>query len=771
MAKGACVLKKFDRRQFIRASAASCLVAPFWLNADSRVPNIVELGKSLKFETENYSWRWSAEDDHFSVLNQQGIVIVSAPLQPVVVVQRAGKGAKWLAMPGKFDKYEVQGARVIWTYVNVNGSGKLSVAWHFDQHGLWIEPITYESSANEDVVSVNLFAEGAGDSVRPALAVQTMVVPGMSHSPGLSPIVDRAMNLDTRTSIGRSGTGITQQWALPSHYFAGFRRPTPYAETVSDATCAFCCGLTDLPAGDLFVDLKDRGSSLIFDYRSDLWGQMRGPGKLTIGAGLLWTLAPNYREAIRRYYKALLDAGIIRKKQNSARKNTTILAPQWCTWGEQVAFHKENAMDENLLERSYQELKASGLQIGMLSVDLSWEGKFGSLEHSAERLPHFEQFLDRVRADGHRIGMWAAFMRCEDPAVFGLTPAHMMQLPNGAPYVIQDELTTSYVLDFTRPEVEKIVRERARRYIRRYKPDLVKFDFGYEVPLLDTVAPHDMRWAGERLLSKALEVVVGSMREEDPDVALMYYALSPLYNDYFDLHSIDDLWMARDEYDLEANRRFFFSSLCGEFGMPTYGSSGYDWTSAPNIWFDSAAIGTLGSVASLKSTEVARGEPSAQCVAKYNGLSHLVRPTNQFTARPLDPVYTPLTRGAHASSWVRFENDQPVLVALRMQRIDGGPGKSDFGGIVSTTASMVVASKTEQGLSQSAKLAVVPYGDGRLTLRQLSRGTASANVVEHYFSGPSKANAAEIRDGVLEIQLRETGDGGSPVEWIEIDIR
>jgi len=763
-------LKKLDRRQFIKSGAVSCLAAPFWFTAGARSLNILDSDRSLEFEGEGFNWEWTAQNDHFRVLNQQGNVIAGGPLQPVVVVQRAGETTKRIATPGTPAKHEVQGNRVVWTYDKVNGSGNLSVAWRFDPNGLWMEPPIYESSTSEDIISLNLFAESGEDVVRPSLEVQTLVVPGLSHSPGLSPIVDRAMNLDTRTSIGRSGTGITQQWALPSHYFGGFRRQIPDAEAVSSVTSAFCCGLTDLPAGDLFVDLKDRGSSLVFNYRSDLWGQMRGPGKLRLGAGLLWTFAPNYREAIRRYYKGLMKAGIVSKKQNSPRKNATVLAPQWCTWGEQVAFHKENAMDQALLEEGYREMKAFGLQAGMLSIDLSWEGKFGSLEHSSERFPHFEEFIKRVRADGHRIGMWAAFMRCEDPAAFGLTPAQMMQLANGKPYVIQDELTTSYVLDFTRPEVEKIVRERTRRYIRRYKPDLVKFDFGYEVPLLDSVAPHDMGWAGERMLSKALEVVVGAMRDEDPDVALMYYALSPLYNDYFDLHSIDDLWMARDEYDLEANRRFFFSSLCGEFGVPTYGSSGYDWTSAPSIWFDSVAIGTLGSVASFKSSEVARGEPSPQCVAKYNGLAHLVRPANQFTVEPLDPVYTPLTRGGHASSWVRFESNQPVLVALRMQRIDGGPGKSEFSGMVSTTASVVIASKTAEALNQTAKLAVVPYGDGRLTLRRRSQAQASAEIVERYFGGQSQARHVEIPNGVLEIPLREAGDHGSPVEWIEIEI-
>jgi hypothetical protein len=762
-------LKKLGRRQFIQAGAASCLLAPLWLDAETHSLNILESGKSLKFEGRNYIWDWSEENDHFRVLDQQNHVIASGPLQPVVIVRRSG-GTKPVATPGTLVGREVLGNRVRWNYVNVNGSGKLSVTWRFDPDGCWLEPVMYESSTTEDVISLSLFAEGAGDTARPALAVQTMVIPGMSHSPGLSPIIDRAMNLDARTSIGRSGTGITQQWALPSHYFAGFHRLMPNAEEVSDVTNAFCCGLTELPTSDLFVDLKTQSSSLVFEYRSDLWGQMRGPGKLTLGAGVVWTFAPNYREAIRRYYKALLNAGIIRKKNNSAKKNARILAPQWCTWGEQVAFHKENDMDENLLETAYQELKASGLQIGMLSIDLGWEGKFGSLEHSAVRFPHFEQFLDRVRADGHRIGMWAAFMRCEDPAAFGLTPRQMIRLADGTPYIIKDELTTSYVLDFTRPEVEKIVRERARRYIRRYKPDLVKFDFGYEVPLLDTVAPHDMGCAGEKMLSKALEVVVGAMREEDPDIALMYYALSPLYNDYLDLHSIDDLWMARDEYDLEANRRFFFSSLCGEFGTPTYGSSGYDWLSAPNIWFDSVAIGTLGSVTTLKSSEVARGEPSRQCVAKYNGLSHLIRPTNLFTVQPIDPVYTPLTRGAHASSWVRYENDQAVLVALRTERIDGGAGKKEFGGILSCTASLVIASRTNESLERSTNLALVPYGEGAVVLRRQSSSLVSAKIVEHYFGGQSHFRDVEFRNGVLEITLHESDNVGLPIEWIEVEI-
>lgn len=396
----------------------------------------------------------------------------------------------------------------------------------------------------------------------------------------------------------------------------------------------------------MYLDQNQGRASLVFDYRSDLWGHMRGPAKFQLGAGLFWAFAPNYREAIRGYYRGLLDAGIVRKKVNSARKNATLLSPQWCTWGEQMALKKEGTaleegsqLDQASLEKCYADFKASGLRASLFSIDDGWEGTYGSLEHAENRFPQFEQFLARVRTDGLRLGMWAAFMRCEDPASLGLTPQQMLRLKDGKPYFNKEGSTGWYILDFTRPEVEKVIRGRARRYVRRYKPDLVKFDFGYEIPVLEAVAPHNMQWAGERMLAKGLDVVVSAMREENPDIAVMYYQLSPLFTDYLDLHSPDDLGMTKGEYELEANRRFFFCSLCGEFGMPTYGSSGYNWVSAPEIWFDSIAIGTVGSLVAFDPSDDVGGKATPPILAKYNGLTHLVRPATQFVVQPLDPVF------------------------------------------------------------------------------------------------------------------------------------
>jgi hypothetical protein len=405
----------------------------------------------------------------------------------------------------------------------------------------------------------------------------------------------------------------------------------------------------------------------------------------------------------------------------------------------------------------------------MFVIDDKWEGKYGNLEHSAERFPHFEEFREQVRADGLHFGLWAAFMRCQNPADLGLNVSHMLRLADGKPLISGGGDSKYYILDFTQPEVEKVLRERARRFAERYKADLVKFDFGYELPPLSVAAPKDMKWAGERLMLKGLEVVVNGMREANPDQVVMYYCLSPLFIEYFDLHSPDDLFMAAGEYDFEANRRFFFSSLLGEIGMPTYGSGGYDWMSMPEIWFDSALIGTLGSLNSFVGDEQ-DAMPTPERIAKYNGLCQVLRTSNSFSIEPVDADYLGATRGAHSSSWARFENGELVGAALRTRRLNGQSDLANFRDIVQTSASVVVVSRTIDGLDKTTKLAVVPYGEGEVVIQRSSRQASEAAVTEHYFGGSSKESRIEIREGTLRLPLRERDENGTPLEWIDLVI-
>lgn len=764
-----------NRRHFFQTTLGSYLIGDALFAAAQSAPKINQTGKSVTVSGSNYSWEWAQETDQFRILDQKGKAIVTGLLQPAVLVQPAGQKGSRRCKAGKLLDRKGDASRMTWTYEEVNGSSKLSVTWRFDEHGPWLEPVVYESAAREDIVSLNYFAEAKDGEVTPALQAQGLVVPGMCESQAVSPISTRGVGWDLKSWLGRGaigGSGMTQQWALPAHYFAGFRHTLPAEKEDEKVTRGFCCGLADLPTGDLFLEQKQGRASVLVDYRSDLWSHLRGPQRFSLGATLFWAFGTNYYEAIRNYYLGLIRAGVIKEKVNSDRKNASVLAPQWCTWGEQVTMGTTGArLDEASLTKMYEELKASGMKAKMFSIDDKWEGRYGNLAHSEERFPHFEQFLDRIRAEGYFVGIWAAFMRCETPSDLGLTPEHMLHQVDGTPIMAGEwGGHPFYLLDFSRPEVAEVLRKAAKQFIRRYKPDLVKFDFGYEIPAMDKAAPHDMNWAGERLLWKGLEVVVKAMQEENPDIVVMYYHLSPLFTDFLDLHSPDDLFLGRGEYDIETNRRFFFSSLCGEFGMPTYGSSGYDWVSQPETWFDSVAIGTLGSLGTLAVPDEAGSTPTHERLAKYNGLTHLVRPSNKFSIIPLDAEYDVPVRGAHASSWARLENGEVVLVALREYRIDGRKGAGTFRDIVRTNASVVVASTTKMGIEQSAKLAVVPYGDGEVTIRRATKNAATAEVTEHYFGGKTKVRRVAVQNGEIRLPVTERGEAGSIVEWLELNI-
>jgi hypothetical protein len=254
---------------------------------------------------------------------------------------------------------------------------------------------------------------------------------------------------------------------------------------------------------------------------------------------------------------------------------------------------------------------------------------------------------------------------------------------------------------------------------------------------------------------------------------VMYYQLSPLFLDYFDLHSTDDLWLTAGEYDVEANRRIYFSSLLGPLGIPTYGSSGYDWASAPNIWFDSAAVGTIGSLNDFKADEEGEGT-TPELAAKYNGVAKVLRRTNTFEVLPLDSVSQAPTYGAHARSWARIEGGELVLFAFRPPMPGEGnplmaqatdPRVKD---VVQCTAPVIIASQDSKGITRSSQLAIVSYSGGQIALRR--QEGKKAELLNHYFGGAVTQSNATIEGGRLIITVAERNPAGAPLEWIEVRI-
>jgi hypothetical protein len=781
-------LSRLNRRTFMQLSSgavtsgALVLAASRKVMAQAAATKVTSKDGKIRVEAAAYAWEYAQADDSFRLLDDKGRVIVSGRMQPSIVVAPSGDPSRRLCTQGKALAPRVEDGKVLLIYEGVNGAARVFLNWRFDDYGAWLEPIEYDSAAEEDVVSVHYFTYADGLKHSPSLSASYLVVPGISEGDAVSPILYQTTQLNESVWLGRGSftPGLFQQWGLPVHYFSGFSvaQSIPGADRsmlVDGRSSAFTCGLADLPGGDLFLQLYQGASSPWIDYRSDLWKHLRGPGKLNLGATLFWTVGAEYRESIAAYYGGLMRKGIVRRPPVSEHKRAVALSPQYCAWGAQRERGKtEGKQDEAFLEGVYADLRASGMQAKMFSIDDKWEGVYGKLEHSADRFPHFDDFLRRLKADGYLLGMWAALMRCEHPEDMGLTADNMLKGPDGKPYLTSNFGRASYyILDFTQPVVEQALTELVRKFMRRYKPDMLKFDFGYELPSVMTAAPKDKRYSGERLLLKGIEIVVKAMRLENPDIVVMYYNLSPLFIEYFDICGLDDLFMVQGEYDVEANRRIYFSSLLGGLGVSTYGSSGYDWASSPSIWFDSAASGSIGSLNDFVLDEEGEGA-TPELIARYNGVAQVLRPTSTFEVVALGEVSQGATRGAHARSWARLEGGQLVLMAYRPDPA-GEPNvlasrskDKRIQDAVSALAPVIVSSKTPEDIAHSRQLAVVAYGDGPVVVRR--DAGSRAEVVSHYLGGGAAKKMYSIRDGKLTLTAAQRDASGRPLQWMDVVI-
>jgi hypothetical protein len=735
-------------------------------------------GQKVTAESLVYKWEWDAETDLFSLFDSARRLISRGRHQPLIITSQDEAG-DWLLAPKSI--WAIQENTLTITYTGLNGGATLQVCWEFHAEFIDLQPLRYESLSAQDIVRVVYFAKPdhgfTPEKYTPSLYSRYVVVPGLCMSTCVSPVIDLQSRLSVSTVLGSGamrGPGLTQQWGLPAHYFCAFNTSDRWNAigAKSRQSGAVCWGLRNLPLGDYRLEIRENAVSPQLNIRADLWKQACTPRLLELGFSFVITFGDQYHEAIRSYYNTLLNRKIVHPKSDSCsqKKSDVILSPQYNTWGVESArvMQPEDLTEQSVLE-IFNKLRHSGMQARTFVIDDKWEGQYGELRHDQVRFPHFEDLLEKIRSQGFYIGLWAAFLRCQDPAALGLDESHLLHTPAGKTLWLHHQTARYAIFDITQPAVQAVLQERARQFIRSYKPDLVKFDFGYELPSLDVAAPADKNFSGERLLQKGLQVVVGAMKAENPDLVIMYYGLSPLLLEYYDLHSPDDLVYCGGDYDLETNRRILFSSLCGELGMPTYGSSGYDWASASDIWFDSAPSGTLGSLHCFEGDE--NGDlPQDLWIARFNGLSAILRQETTFSIRPVDAAWQGGLRAAFSPSWERLEHGKTMLLALRTHKFDGKPASPAYKAILSTELQLVVASMTVDDIAESGRIGIVPYADGRLVLQHLpaSDSTAPVGIIEHYFGGDRREYHSEVEQGRLKLDLHTTRQA-QIIEWVEVD--
>lgn len=703
----------------------------------------------IRVTTAQYACSWDIATDTVAMSDARGGLALTFPLQPAIVVSgRAGTGGTYAGHRAVNDVLEV-------SYDGVNGGARVHVNVRFTTTHFVIERITYEAAGDEAVVRLAYFARWDGDGVTPAAAATACLIPGGRQDPEQA-IFPTAGTERVRFSVGCFGQDagtFHQQWALP-HYFVG-------AWCADDGTPAACVGLGAAPDGNVMVELHDGHFSYEINVRGDLWAHRAGPAPVVFDDPLLIASGGDWYRATRAYFDALASEGRMRRKTPAGVPASAYL-PQYDTWGDQGArrcFFER--LDEAHLRAIFDDFRDSGLRARLFVIDDKWEDLYGSLEHDAQRLPNFLSLLDDIRESGCGVGLWTAFPRCEDYAALGLTDDAVLKRPDGTPYVVEQRGRRWYIFDPTHPPAAALLRQRARHLVRTYRPALVKIDFGYEIPRPDDAGPGDPAWGGERLFLRFLQVVVGAIKEADPEVAVLYYCLTPLFNEYLDLSGVDDLWMSRGAYDAGFARRALLTSLCGAFGAVPYGSSGYDWRSIAEIWFDTAIIGAPGVIAPLAGDEY--GERlTPELAARYNGIARVARRTALFDVVFYDAELTDPATGPVARSWGRVEDGRVVAVALR----PGAGGRAVAPGIAETDAPVVVASLTDDAIADSPAVGIVPFANGTLVLERTATGAVTGCA--HLLGGGTVVwPAIAGRDGV-EVALSLSAPDGAPVEWVEL---
>lgn len=734
---------------------------------------------TLRVKGDTYVWSWAAKDDRFRLEDAQGREITAGDLQPLLVLKVAGHVRN---RPGVLQAVTVGSERVDFIYALESLLGTVTVSLTFAADRFWLEPVQYRNDAPADVVELRWFGALEDAAMVPRLSAHYLIVPGLSMSDGISPIVTAEENLDATVWLGRGAQpaeDLFQQWGLPSHYFAGFGRDGADGERASVAgklSAAFCCGLASVPNADMLLRTKAGQHSVIFRYHSDLWGHARTPGHLSLGGRLLWTFGSHWREAIRAYYQAV-RASVMRSDSPSAAKRAAMTGTVFSMWGAQVASGKIGGkVDQAELQDIYASLRNSRLTMDTFVIEDRWESFPGSLTHDEARFPQFEPFLDRLRAEGIRPALWVTPLRCHSTELIGLEPRHLLRQASGA--ASQNATANSYsILDVSQSEVVDNVTGRLQAMMRRYRPGFIKFDFGYEMPPLALGAPADMSYAGEQLLLKAAQLLSSTVRAVDPDVVILYYGLSPFMVPYTDLTSPDDTFASGGDYDLEINRRIYFSSLLGELGMPTYGSGGYDWQSMPSIWFDTVLSGPLGAIADPRGDERGQG-PTPAMVALFNGLRAVARRSTNFSieAFSLDPV-SPV-KGARSASWIRREHGEIVGISMRHEPWMGSPGAGKIAGILEATMNVVATSMTADSLTRATAIAIVPLADGQFRMRRDrgfgARRSGSGNfplLTEHFADGSTAVRRGHMDNGWCTVDLRTKSSTRSPLQWCELKFR
>jgi hypothetical protein len=443
-----------------------------------------------------------------------------------------------------------------------------------------------------------------------------------------------------------------------------------------------------------------------------------------------------------------------------AKESTIIPKALWNTWGMwQLRKFPMKPMTDF----------ATKIKSEIYVLDDSWESAQGSGKPNLTRFPEFEKDIENVRSQKMEIGVWETIGWISDTIPYGLGSQDLILDKRGLPcktnWNFDDAGQSYYCLDVSSAKVQAFLKERTISMMKTLHPSLIKLDFGYALPSPHMGVPRNPAYRGERYAYELIRLIVEAAKQIDPKVIIMNYGTTPLYFPVTDIVSLDDqgdLW-----YELHRGHQEWsiWASLIGARGMAVTGSSSYNWNDDAEVLMNTAIIGVPGACLALTMKD-GKEIPEA-FVNRRLALNKYYRRTMRWSPRWFNSHKGDLNGPPRLNCWGREEeiNGKKILTALTLRPEEKELIRDPYLQSMQWSGTWSLISQDNEDLSTSKKIAVIPFGAGKISFPSSKR---PSSVKRENTAGQLPLTNWVWEKGKLTINLDEkmfSQTGAVLVEW------
>jgi hypothetical protein len=522
--------------------------------------------------------------------------------------------------------------------------------------------------------------------------------------------------------------------SMGSPYAAAYPRPLLFAGMGSDD------GFIALGAGsvpDAAMSLRTMGARGCFEYiyNEDIWGAEKNNTRTWEGP-LRLSIAESAWEAFNLYYASFAN------KKTSDRTNVKAGWNSWGTW-----------MNGKFEIKPIVDL-AKQTGAGLFVLDGSWEDSMGTAMPNRARFPGFDEDVAYARKEGMDMGVWQSIGWVADPFSQGLTEKDLLLNKYGKPCKANwnfDPLGESYYcLDPGSPGAREFLIHRTERLMRTMHPKLIKLDFGYGMPSPDMAVPRDPSLRGEKYAFELVNIISATAKKADPDVAIMYYGISPLWTSLEDIVSLDDqgdLWYGIKEGHASWS---IWASLLGGSHVAISGSSGYDWQKDDEAVLNSCILGVPCAVLSAYGKN--NRAIGAEFLNRRLAINSWHRKTTGWKPLWLNSSTGNFTEPPALRSWGRLEEKKStwILTSLVLRMEDKEKIQDERVRKIKWVGRWALISQDGMDIFSSEKLAVIPFDSGSISIPFIKK---PLSVIKKDMEKTGTYNDWKWKDGMLTIRI------------------